>query len=73
MEEALNEIGKLRNEMKLGFIELENQFKNSQSSVDGKFNELETKLSEIHKTMVENGKRVISTLQSFSNNVETGF
>ncbi len=71
--EALNGFDKLRNEMKLGFIKLEDQFKNSQSSADGKFNELEIKLNEMHTSMLENDKRILSTLISFSNIVEKGF
>jgi len=34
MNKALNEIGKLRNEMKVGFIEVENQMENGFGGVE---------------------------------------
>lgn len=34
MDKALNEIGKLRNEMKIGFIEVKNQIKSVVDTID---------------------------------------
>lgn len=59
MEKALNEIGKLRNEMKVGFIELENQMKVGNET--------------IVRQMEQSNQLFIQTLGKFSKKVETGF
>ncbi|MEM9329409.1 MAG: hypothetical protein AAGA85_27360 [Bacteroidota bacterium] len=59
MDKALNEIGKLRNEMKLGFIELENQIQNRNDQL----------VDQIQET----SKVTVATLQRFSQSVEKGF
>ncbi|MEQ9297314.1 MAG: hypothetical protein RIF33_02075 [Cyclobacteriaceae bacterium] len=58
MDKALNEIGKLRNEMKVGFIEIENQLESNR---------------EMLMKIVESMGKVVETVSSFSNKVEKGF
>lgn len=59
MEKAFNEIGKLRNEMKVGFIELENQIQSSNES--------------LRQEMLRTSEATIKALSKFSQKVESGF
>lgn len=59
MSKALNEIGKLRNEMKVGFIELENQIEAS--------NEKMVELIQF------NTKSIVSAMDKMASNMEKGF
>ena len=59
MDKALNEIGKLRNEMKVGFIELQSQMRSNQEK-------LETQ-------MRKNTEKTMNVMEKFSNNVDKGF
>lgn len=66
MEKALNEIGKLRNEMKVGFIELENQMKSGNESI-------QSRLESLQKQVKDSNDLTVRSLESFSKKVETGF
>jgi len=59
MGKALNEIGKLRNEMKVGFIELENQIQASNDRL----------IEMIHK----NNNMIVKSMEKVANNIEKGF
>lgn len=70
MDKALNEIGKLRNEMKIGFIELENQMQANDES-------LREEIKRTSEALQENIKRTseltIGALDKFAQKVEAGF
>jgi len=66
MDKSLNEIGKLRNEMRVGFIEVENQMRAG-------FSDLEEKLSETEKQIKTVSETMSGTFEKFSQNVEKGF
>ncbi len=66
MDKALNEIGKLRHEMKIGFIELENQM---QSGSD----KMQVGLDKLRDEMKQSNELFIKTMDKFSKNVEAGF
>ncbi|MEQ8809859.1 MAG: hypothetical protein RIE59_12375 [Imperialibacter sp.] len=59
MDKALNEIGRLRNEMKVGFIELENQLQSNNDS--------------LQKKIQETSQLTIEAMERFSKKVEVGF
>jgi len=63
MSKALNEIGKLRNEMKVGFIELENQIQASSEKTIEKLTEL----------MRGNTKSIVGSMEKMSKSMEKGF
>lgn len=66
MERALNEIGKLRNEMRVGFIEIENQIKaNTENTIN--------KLASLENQMQKNMVKTVETFSKFSNTMENGF
>lgn len=58
MDKAFNEIGELRNEMKVGFIEIENQLEANR---------------EMLSKMVNSMGKVVESIGSFSNKMEKGF
>ncbi|MEM9896032.1 MAG: hypothetical protein AAF789_06655 [Bacteroidota bacterium] len=63
MENALNEIGKLRNEMKVGFIELENQIQASS----------EKTIEMLTSLMRDNSNLIINSMSKMAGNMEKGF
>lgn len=73
MDKALNEIGKLRNEMKIGFIELENQMKAGSEQTQSNIGQLQAGIVSLRDEMKGSNDRFIKTLDKFSKNVEAGF
>ncbi|MEM6738457.1 MAG: hypothetical protein AAF620_20560, partial [Bacteroidota bacterium] len=61
MEKALNEIGKLRTEMHVGFIELENQMSSTRDQMNESFRKVSESMS-----------KVIDTTKKVAGNVERG-
>lgn len=59
MDKALNEIGMLRNEMKVGFIELENQIRASNDK--------------IMETMRSTNYALMESISKIAGNIEKGF
>lgn len=73
MNKALNEIGKLRNEMKVGFIKLENQMKAGNESLQNQVGSLQNQIKLFQKEMKRSVESTIRTIEKFSQKVETGF
>lgn len=66
MDKALNEIGKLRSEMKIGFIELENQIQANGEIIRDEMELLRQKVQQSSESTI----KIISKLSS---NMEKGF
>ncbi|MEM0940897.1 MAG: hypothetical protein AAGI25_14070 [Bacteroidota bacterium] len=62
MEKVLNEIGKLRMDMHVGFIELENQMSSTRDQMNESFRKVSESMS-----------KVIDTTKKVAGNVERGF
>ncbi|MEM0940968.1 MAG: hypothetical protein AAGI25_14450 [Bacteroidota bacterium] len=69
MEKALNEIGKLRTEMHVGFIELENQISFTKDQIASTRNQMNESFIKVGDSL---GK-VIDTTKKIAGNVERGF
>jgi len=73
MDKSLNEIGKLRNEMRVGFIEVENQMRAGFSGVEDRLSEVEKTIVETQKQIKTVSETMSGTFEKFSQNVEKGF
>jgi len=68
--QALNEIGRLRNEMKVGFIELENQIKANNEKI---MDTIITSNQKIMETMRSTNQAIMVSISKIANNTEQGF
>lgn len=70
MNKALNEIGKLRTEMKVGFIELENQM---QAGNDDLKLTIQRTNDAMQQKLSATSQAMIATMEKFASRVESGF